>query len=84
MLISLLSQSGSEYQMRYAKALWVIFDGAKDCSVSEVAILYCTVLNANDQPEEFFIGLEDLKHAHSQGVLDATDREMTKYNVWLS
>lgn len=44
-----------------------MFDGATDCSVSEVEIVYCCVLK-NGEPKEFFIGLEDLEHAHAQGV----------------
>lgn len=44
-----------------------MFDGATDCSVSEVEIVYCHVLK-NGEPKEFFIGLEDLEHQHAQGV----------------
>lgn len=44
-----------------------MFDGATDCSVSEVEIVYCRVLK-NGEPKEFFIELEDLEHAHAQSV----------------
>lgn len=62
-----------------------MFDGATDCSVSEVEIIYCRVVKANGQPVEFFIGLEDLEHAHAQGVFDAVCRAMTKFGCpdWL-
>lgn len=52
---------------RDARALSVMFDVATDCSVSEVEIVYCRGLR-NGEPKEFFIGLEDLEHAHAQGV----------------
>lgn len=61
-----------------ARALFVMFDGATAYSVSEVEIVFCRALK-NGEPKEFFIGLEDLEHAHAQGVFDAIDRAMLKY-----
>lgn len=61
-----------------ARALFVMFDGATAYSVSEVEIVFCRVLK-NGEPKEFFIGLEDLEHAHAQGVFDAIERAMLKY-----
>lgn len=58
------------------KALSIMYDGATDCSVSEVEIVYCRMLD-NGYPKDFFVGLEELEHAHADGVFSAIDKAMT-------
>lgn len=60
------------------KALSIMYDGATDCSVSEVEIVYCRMLD-NGYPKDFFVGLEELEHAHADGVFSAIDKAMTDY-----
>lgn len=43
-----------------------------------VEIVNCRVLK-NGEPKKFLITLEDLEHAHGQGVFNAIDRAMQKY-----
>lgn len=70
--------------LRNAKSIAIMFDGATDCSVSEVEIIYCRVVK-DGLPTDFFISLEDLEHAHSQGAYDAINSAMTKFGCpdWL-
>lgn len=56
----------------------VMFDGATDCSVSETEIVYCRYLK-DGYPEESIIGLEDIEHAHADGVYDAVSRSMERH-----
>ena len=59
-----------------ASVLTVLYDGATDCSISEVEIIYIRIAK-NGHVRECFAGLEDLEHAHAQGVYEALDRAMT-------
>ncbi|XP_013383761.1 zinc finger protein 862-like [Lingula anatina] len=67
-----------------AKALSIIFDGATDTSVAEVEIVYCRIV-VDGRPKEYFVGLQDLQHAHSEGVVQALDRAMRQFGCddWL-
>ena len=56
----------------------VMFDGATDCSISENEIIYCRYLK-NGVPCDVIVGLEELQHAHADGVYDAILRSMTKF-----
>ncbi|KAJ8318510.1 hypothetical protein KUTeg_003601 [Tegillarca granosa] len=61
-------------EVQNSDVLSVIFDGATDCAISEVEIVYCRIC----------VEGVDLEHAHSQGTFDAIDRAMTKFgcNDW--
>jgi len=61
-----------------SSVLSIMFDGATDCAVSEVEIIYCRVFH-DGQTHDYFIGLADLEHAHAQGVFDAINNVMSTY-----
>lgn len=52
-----------------------MYDGATDASVFEVEIIYVRLLEGG-YPKDFFIGLQDLEHAHADGVFKAIDTAM--------
>lgn len=62
-----------------------MFDGATDCSVSEVEIVYVHLVSPTGEPHEIFIGLVDLQHAHADGVFEAISEAMITYGIddWL-
>ena len=60
-----------------ANVFSVLYDGATDCSVSEVEIVYARTATRGIV-EEKFIGLQDIKHANAQGVFDAIDEAFTE------
>ncbi|KAJ8298452.1 hypothetical protein KUTeg_024983 [Tegillarca granosa] len=55
-----------------------MFDGATDCAVSEVEIVYCRICE-DGEVKNFLIGLEDLEHAHAEGTFKAIDKAMKNY-----
>ncbi|XP_052778454.1 zinc finger protein 862-like [Mya arenaria] len=70
--------------LQEAKSISVMFDGATDCSVSEVEIIYCRLVK-DGVPREYFVGLQELEHAHSNGVFSAINEAMIKFGChdWL-
>ena len=53
----------------------VLYDGATDASISEVEIVYCRI-SQSGVVKELFCALEDLKHAHADGVFAAIESAM--------
>jgi hypothetical protein len=37
------------------------------------------IVLTDGEPKDLFVGLEDLEHAHAQGVFDSVDRVMLKF-----
>ncbi|WAR09929.1 ZN862-like protein [Mya arenaria] len=70
--------------LQEAKSISVMFDGATDCGVSEVEIIYCRLVK-DGVPREYFVGLQELEHAHSNGVFSAINEAMIKFGChdWL-
>ncbi|XP_070576190.1 uncharacterized protein [Ptychodera flava] len=61
-----------------SKVLSIVFDGATDSSISEVELVYCRILDKG-YPRDILVGLEDLQHAHADGVFDAIGRAMQSF-----
>jgi hypothetical protein len=61
-----------------ADILSIMFDGATDCSISEVEIIYCRFLERGE-PRDVFVSLEDIEHAHADGVFASINRSMTEF-----
>ena len=62
-------------KIQNCKALSIMYDGATDCSVSEVEIIYVRLLE-NGYPKDYFVALQDLEHANADGVFAAIDEAM--------
>ena len=56
--------------IREADVISLFFHGATDHSVSEVEIMYCRYVK-DGEPCDVFMGVEDLEHAHADGVFAA-------------
>ena len=55
----------------------VLFDGATNCSILEVEIVYTRIVK-DGHVREFFTSLEDIQHANAEGVFQAVERALLK------
>ena len=53
----------------------VLYDGATDTGVMEVEIIHIRIAR-NGEVKEFFCALEDLEHAHAEGIYQAVERAL--------
>lgn len=56
-----------------------MYDGATNSSVSQVEIIYCRSLE-NGYPKYYYVGQEDLEHAHADGIFSSIDKAMNTYS----
>lgn len=60
-------------QLKSARFMSVMIDGATDSSNLENEIVYVKFFNENKGVLQYYLGIEDIKHANAQGVLSAID-----------
>ena len=68
-------------EIRNARVISVMFDGATDNSISEVEVVYVRYLTAAGKPKTSFLSLQPLEHAHAQGIMEAIERAFVDNNV---
>ncbi|KAJ4948497.1 hypothetical protein JOQ06_020031 [Pogonophryne albipinna] len=59
--------------LRNITAIFILFDGATDNSVQEVAVVYVRYVT-NGEPKTVFFSLQPVKHAHAQGLYEAIEQ----------
>ncbi len=56
----------------------MLYDGATDSSITEVEIVYIRFLQ-HGSPKDVLVGLQELEHAHADGVFEAITRAMEDF-----
>lgn len=56
-----------------------MFDGATDVSICENEIVYARFVD-NVIPKYLFVKIQDVKHAHAAGVLEAIETSLDSFN----
>ncbi len=59
-------------KVRNARVISICYDGATDCSVTEVEMVYVRLLD-NGMPRSFYLKIVDVEHAHADGVYTAVN-----------
>ena len=70
--------------LQNARVIGIAFYGATDSSVCEVEVVYFRALE-NGEPRTFYCSLEEVKHAHADGVFGAISQAFEKRDCpdWL-
>ena len=67
-------------KIRETDVISVMFDGATDISTTEVELVYVRLL-VDGHPENYYLALKNIEHAHAEGVFNAICRAFTDNNV---
>ncbi|XP_033756125.1 uncharacterized protein LOC117338870 [Pecten maximus] len=65
-------------ELKTNKFFSIMIDGATDCSVTENELIYVRSLGDNGTPENHYLSMEDIQHAHADGIVECIEKAFSR------